>query len=288
MRERTESDFMSSSVEGSTEEDRNGASVESSHPPLSPANPAEMFFLQQPGTSDRISAFALAAEIQQNRRGSSSSQRSSNLSTATDDFASACENSTDANFFYDDYIGPSHSSNSLFGKDVLVLPQPSIPEDNSFTFEDSIMNSEPTTNNTSAGPSDIAQNVYKGAKGIWSWGKEKTPFSPFLGLAEGVASKVIGVAGSNLEEIDGTIQPQLAGLDSKFLNPTLYAIVELILGGVSKSENFIRPVVMTVLGPVGLGQVKGEKKEVEEKKKQEKMTKDLVAPEITTPGVAVN
>mmetsp|Transcript_6266 Transcript_6266/g.8858 ORF Transcript_6266/g.8858 Transcript_6266/m.8858 type:complete len:153 (+) Transcript_6266:156-614(+) len=142
-----------------------------------------------------------------------------------------------------------------------------------------------TTTEQEGGPTDVAQNVYKGVKDVWAWAKDSTPISPFLGIAEDVASKVVSMAGTNLEEIDGNIKPQVSTLDSKFLNPAIHAIVRVILGGVSKGDEFVRPIVMTILGPTGLLQIEkeGEASSTTTEMKKEPM-KDI-NPETTTPPI---
>ena len=52
---------------------------------------------------------------------------------------------------------------------------------------------------------DAAEKVYDNVKGVWAWGKGVVVFSPFMGMAEGIAGKVVEMAGSNLEEVDGCV-----------------------------------------------------------------------------------
>lgn len=42
------------------------------------------------------------------------------------------------------------------------------------------------------------------------------------------------------------------GLDDNVLNPAIKAVVETVLGAVGKSEEIIKPILMTVLQPLGL------------------------------------
>mmetsp|Transcript_17929 Transcript_17929/g.27720 ORF Transcript_17929/g.27720 Transcript_17929/m.27720 type:complete len:333 (+) Transcript_17929:195-1193(+) len=285
------------------------------HPPLSPTSGAESFFLQGlPGTSETISAFALAAEIQRNKRGpttaisASSSMRSlSAVSTATDEFQSACGDSVEFLDAYEssggvtpphpsfsDNISNTHGNNNnysgnLFGRDVLVISKSIIPEEEELDndkFEDPIMSTTTTETNNNmeqeGGPTDVAQNVYKGVKDVWAWGKG-TPISSLLGIAEGVASKVVSMAGTNLEEIDGNIKPQVSNLDSQFLNPAIHAVVRMILGGVTKGDEFVRPIVMTILGPTGLFQIEKEEEGTTATKEMKKAPMNDINPETTTP-----
>jgi len=97
---------------------------------------------------------------------------------------------------------------------------------------------------------DAVSHVYEGAKNIWGWGKGINVVKPFLGLAEGVANGVVGVVGTNLDEIDGNVTPQLKTLDEKFLNPAVDAVVGVVLGAVQKTESIIKPVLFTILKPL--------------------------------------
>jgi hypothetical protein len=106
---------------------------------------------------------------------------------------------------------------------------------------------------------DVAAHVYEGAKDVWAWGKGKAVFSPFLGLAEAVAGKVVGVAGTNLEDIDGSIKPQLKNLDSGILNPAIEKLAVIVLGTAAKTEEIIKPIIVIFLTPFGL--IKEEKRD---------------------------
>merc|ERR1712232_1170705 len=82
---------------------------------------------------------------------------------------------------------------------------------------------------------DAANHVYEHAKGAWSWGKGLMVVSPILGLAEGITNRVVGVVGTNLDDIDkNLIKPQVDNLDNSVLNPAVNAIVGIVLGAASK------------------------------------------------------
>jgi hypothetical protein len=108
---------------------------------------------------------------------------------------------------------------------------------------------------------DAAVHVYEGVKVVWAWGKGVAIISPFLGIAEAVTGKVVKVVGTDLEEIDGNIKPQLAKLDGK-LNPALEAVVSIILGAAGKAESIIKPIIVTFLSPLGLIKNEAENPEV--------------------------
>jgi len=76
--------------------------------------------------------------------------------------------------------------------------------------------------------------------------------STFLGITEGIAGKVVGVAGTDLEEIDGNIKPQLINFDNSILNPAIRAILGIVLNVAGKGEDIFGPIIVSILKPVGL------------------------------------
>lgn len=66
-----------------------------------------------------------------------------------------------------------------------------------------------------------ASNVYESVKDAWTWGRHETPFSPLLGLAEGLTSQTIGLFGTDLKCLDDALKPCVADLDEHVLKPTL-------------------------------------------------------------------
>ncbi|KAL3930448.1 MAG: hypothetical protein SGBAC_011764 [Bacillariaceae sp.] len=104
-------------------------------------------------------------------------------------------------------------------------------------------------NNESSNP-DAAGNVYKGAKGVWAWGKSVPVFSPFMGIAEAVAGTALGVAGTNLQDLDSNlIEPQLQNLDSGILNPVIKTVAGIMLGAAGTAEGIVKPIIIIVLSP---------------------------------------
>lgn len=223
------------------------------HAPLSPASPAEKLFLAGLMT-DQISADTLAMQLRKNQSSVGSSMSVNTV--ATDDFLSAVDNADDLDYFSDD--------------DQLSKTQASIPELDADTSDedDETMSTKVSTNVPtpmptkkpspagSAAPAeghpDAAANVYEGAKGVWAWGKGVPVFSPFMGMAEAVAGKALEVVGTNLEGVDGTIKPQLKNLDGGVLNPAIEAVVGVLLGAVGKTEEIIKPIIITLLSPFGM------------------------------------
>jgi len=202
------------------------------HVSLSPANGAEALFMSGLKTST-ISANALASELRKNQpRSLRSSFRSSSASTtATDDFHSTFDNVDDLEQFY------------TYNPDQ----QPIYELD-----EDSKMSTAASKINVDEVNVDAAAHVYETAKNVWGWGKEQMIISNFLGIAEGIAGKIVSVAGTDLEEIDGKLKPELSKFDSGILNPAIKAVLGIILNAAGKGEEVFKPIVVSILKPLGL------------------------------------
>jgi hypothetical protein len=262
-------------------------SPEKSHPPLSPATGAESLFLAGLATST-ISANAFAQTLKQNYYMKDMKHRSSvssGISVQTDDFITAVESHDDL----EDDI-------SAFGKDAFVYSRDIIPElEDDSDAEDSVTtpkkmakNKKSTTASkvasTDSEHPDAASHLYEGIKGAWAWGKTLPVVSPFMGMGEAIAGKVVGVAGTDFEEIDTQLKPKLSEFDIGVLNPALEAIIATLLGAMGKSEDFIKPIIKILLNPLSLI-----KKDAESKPSVP--TKVPETPELTTklaPGVTVN
>lgn len=210
------------------------SSFDDPHPSLTPPNEAERMFLPHLDTSN-ISAMALASQIHRSHRPLSINSNT----TDNCDFYSA--HSHENNHSYTPTDTP-------FDNDALAYSREPILEQEDMTEEQKHM--------------DPAEKVYDTAKGVWAWGKGIFVFSPFMGLAEGVAGKVVSFAGSDLKEVDGFFNEHLHQLDSKVLNPAIEAVVRTILATVNKTENFVKPIVSTALKPFGLIKNQPKNKEV--------------------------
>lgn len=203
------------------------------HRPVSPATPFESFFLLNNLRTNEVSAFALASQIRSSRSGTSLT------SVATDEFGSAY--STENDNYTASY------TRELFGKDVLIISREPIPEV-SIEYEDTIMSQQ-------EGHFDVAEHIYDGAKGVWAWGKGIAVIKPFLGMAEFFANTAVGIVGTNLEKIDGTIKPKLHEFDDAILNPSIAKIVEILMATAEKGDTTIRPVIDAILGPLGVKKI---------------------------------
>lgn len=197
-------------------------SAEDLHPSTSPKRAAEELFLGHDLDTQQISASLLAQQIHQTHRAFSfgRSRPSSSTTVRTDDFHSVEQ--------ADESLFPPSIHTSL-STDLDSAPPLGNITATTTDFHDSKMSSTEGV--------DPAEKVYDAAKGVWSWGKGVMVLSPFLGLAEGVAGKVVEMAGSSLEETDDVISSQLHGLDEKYLNPAIAAVVST---------------VVSILKPVGL------------------------------------
>lgn len=211
------------------------------HPSVSPATPAESFFLSPQLRTNAVSAYALAAQLR------TSSSRGANTTVATDDFQSAYGDEGDMPMARDGSLHYS-SADSLFGKDILVLSRTVIPEDED-TFQDTMSTPTNTADSTSTSSEGVnaAQVVYSNVKGIWSWGKG-LPLVGFLeGVTEAVASKVVSIAGTSLSDIDSAVVGVVSGLDTSYLNPAIAAVVDAIMKGVGKADSTFRPMIESVV-----------------------------------------
>lgn len=214
---------LEGTVTTETEDGEVSSTDDETHPALSPASGAEALFM--PGLRTcHISATALSNEIRRNYRRSS---RSSST-VATDDFVSTFDNMDD--------LMDKETSRGLSRQPI-------------YEFEEDAKMTSTNVDNVNV---NAAEHVYEGAKNVWGWGKEQMVISTFLGITEAIAGKVVSVVGTDLEEIDGNIKPQLTNLDSSILNPAVRAVLGIVLNAAGKSEDFLKPIVVSILKPVGL------------------------------------
>jgi transcription termination factor NusB len=234
-------------ADGTADTDDVSSTDDDAHRPVSPQSGFESLFLGSLRTN-HISANALATELRRSNR----SLRSGST-VATDDFVSAFDN-------YDDLV--------KFQNDFAKEAPTSLSKHPIYEYEEDPKMSSTTTTVEKV---DAASHVYEGVKTAWGWGKEQAVISTLLGITEAIAVKVVSVIGTDLEEIDNNIKPQLVNLDSSILNPALKAILTVIMNAAGKSEDFVKPIVVSILKPMGL--IKD---------------KETVAPELTNPGPAAS
>jgi hypothetical protein len=255
------------------------------HPPPSPPRGIERLFLNDLPTQG-ISAAALAQQIHMTHRQQSSvGWGGLSVNTMqTDDFVTAVGWVTAADES-DSLFGDSSATPHLISarSDTLTPCAESDDDDNSHYnehkfFKNDILSrnltltnstrpkmaSTPSTTPTSTPTPtkifptevpeklDAAEKVYGTVKGVWAWGKGVAIVTPFLGLAEAVAGKVVGMAGTNLEGVDGMVSQQLHTLDEKVLNPALVVILGAMLGAAGKTEDTFKPLIISILKPLGL------------------------------------
>eukprot|EP00934_Nitzschia_sp_Nitz4_P000101 Nitzschia sp. Nitz4//scaffold98_size77359//27179//28055//NITZ4_005545-RA/size77359-augustus-gene-0.46-mRNA-1//1//CDS//3329560748//101//frame0 len=99
---------------------------------------------------------------------------------------------------------------------------------------------------------DVAETVYSKAKDVWSWGKGVPLVSIGLGITEAVVGKAVSLVGTDLEDIDSKIKPQLEKIDHGVLNPAIDKVVGVVLGAAGKTEEIVKPIVVKILSPFGL------------------------------------
>mmetsp|Transcript_19248 Transcript_19248/g.45385 ORF Transcript_19248/g.45385 Transcript_19248/m.45385 type:complete len:536 (-) Transcript_19248:57-1664(-) len=204
-------------------------------------------------------------------------------------------NSNNSNSSNDD-DGDDTKPKELFTQDALELSrdlpiddteeedEPEVTKENISTMATTVTSTTPVTAPTPATSEpadepmnvDPAEKVYDVAKGIWGWGKGVIIFSPFLGIAEGIAGKVVETAGSSLEDVDNALTGKLHQLDDGILNPAVKMVVTTVMGAAGKTEAFIKPIILTILKPIDF-MIKSKPEESD----------DTPAPEVT-PDVAMN
>lgn len=246
--------FHSANGAGDDDED-NCRRVMDAHPPVSPLRPQEMLFLGDIETQN-ISATALAEQIRWNYR---SPLFGGSTAGSVTEYHSAVSTSL---YFNNAQQQPCFSFNTEeddddkpfardpLAEDIAIPPLPEVDDDHSSLdstkFQDSTMTSE-------ANHVDPATKTYDIAKGVWAWGKGQFFLKPFMGIAEGVAGKVVQVCtGSNLQTVDEKLAEQLHGLDDGLLNPAIATLVKILLATADKTTDVVKPVVMVLLKPLGL------------------------------------
>jgi hypothetical protein len=235
----------------------------------------------------------------------------SGKSVATDDFISCLENPSDLDQDPLDATETVHSQHRLLSlqipesHEIEQSGEPSADTgNNTGNIFDSIMSTfysntkytnatspkmqekpKPPMNNTTSSSSssgkfdpdlskiDPAEVVYSKAKDVWAWGKTVPVVSFFVGTTETVASKALGVAGTDFSTLDTKLSEELAKLDTGVLNPAMEAIAKAVISAAVHSEEHLKPLVLSILSTVGL--IKSEANEAN----PEVHTSD---PEITT------
>lgn len=294
-----EEDEPSAGLESLRQSPYVAAAANDLHPPPSPPRAVERLFFSNLETQT-ISAAALAQQIHLSHRQFTNSLGgwSPGLTVNTDDFATASGWVTAADeendSFFDGSITPhivsarsdtltlfsesddEHSDcykKNFFQADFLK-PQTTTPTANKMS---SSIISTPTIAAAPATSSDnknkifpteapqhvdAAEKVYDTAKGVWAWGKGISIVNPFLGIAETIAGKLIGMSGSDLSGVDGLVTEKLHSLDDKVLNPAIAVILGAVLGAAGKTEDVFKPFIVALLKPLGLIKTTAENPEI--------------------------
>jgi len=250
---------------GNEEDDDDG------HRPPTPKTGIESFFLGELPTHN-VSAAALAQELKSNRHSHNS------LSAHTDDFKTANQAScvSDHSSYAcadDDY--DEKSDPNLFSKDALVYsrelsieseePERTATANKERTMATTVTTTTPvdtTPVEDVEEPMNIdpAEKIYDTAKGVWGWGKGIIIFSPFMGIAEGIAGKMVETVGSSMEDVDSALTGKLQELDDGILNPAVKMVVNTVMGAAHKTEEFIKPIIIVCLKPIDF-MIKGKPEE---------------------------
>ena len=130
---------------------------------------------------------------------------------------------------------------------------------NSTTLQDKpkpAMKNTTASTGSSSGPDlsklDAAEVVYAKAKDVWAWGKTVPVVSIFVGTTETVATKALGVAGTDFSSLDTKIAEELAELDTGVLNPAMEAIAKAVISAAAHSEEHLKPLILQILSTVGM------------------------------------
>ncbi len=146
--------------------------------------------------------------------------------------------------------------------------------------------STPTTTEEEHPHFHVVDQVYEGAKTAWSATKSFPIFTPFLGLAEGVTTKVISIAGagSSLQEVDEKLKPHLTGIDSDLLDPAIEKIVGLVMGVVGKGDEIFKSLLAVVINPKGPAIADGDGDADATPVAEKETSSEVSAPETSTPA----
>jgi hypothetical protein len=252
--------------------------------PLSPPSGAESLFLAGL-TASRLSASVVSEQVKINHRqrtqsmdsfasfASFRSVPSSTRSAATDDFMSCVgsQNDLDELLLLDDLNSQQHQSRffKILEHEAEGADDTHDDIDTNDNMATTYVNSKyatspatkaplkSTTSSTSSSAEegmkvDAAETVYGKAKDIWAWGKTVPVVSFFVGTTEKVASKALGVAGTDFGTLDSKIAAELAKLDAGVLNPAIEAIVKAVVNAAGKSEGTLKPFIISILKPLGM------------------------------------
>lgn len=145
--------------------------------------------------------------------------------------------------------------------DLSYIPELAEEADSTMGIESPV--SEPRVEDEQFMQVDAAETIYDKAKDFWSWGRGLPVVSPFLGIAEGVAGKFIGVTtGQSLESLDRAVTDQLQIFDDAVLNPVIAHFVHAVLKASSETEKVLKPYIMHVFAHTGLIKTKEENPEL--------------------------
>ncbi len=282
----------------------------------SPPSAFEKFFLPFDKTKD-TSPFAFAARrinTPTSRKLHSSSRSLASESIITEDFASAVDNisvtSDLDDISLDDSVQKGTLFNDILGKQTIIEETPEesyeMPKKSSTKSTKTapapasvatavVKETTPEPEPVPAPPVpvtpveetpkfDVIENVYEGAKSVWSFGKNIIVFKPFMGVAEGAATKVLSLTTGigSLAEADTNIKSTLSGVDKDFIDPAILKLWEVLEPIVGKGDEVLK----TVLGVVSkkVPMLEGAKK-TETSVEVKKESPEAISPETSTPAV---
>ncbi len=274
--------------------------------PPSPPSTFEKFFLpfdsteSNPNPSSTI-AKAASRILKSNTTTTSrkyfhTSKSQASESLISEDFASAADDLSETSdlddISLDESIARNTFLNDILGRQAILEETPeeeyeTMAKKNKSAVKVSAPVDRAAPSTTESKPKfDVIENVYEGAKSVWTFGKGIIVFKPFMGVAEGAAAKVLGVATgvSSLEDADKHIKSTLAGVDQEFIDPAILKLWSMIEPIVGKGDEIFKAIFETVAKKVPM--IEGEKKESSTSVKTE--SEEATAPETSTPAVTIS
>jgi hypothetical protein len=296
-----------SKLKAELDEDEFASAADIGYIPPSPPNAFEKFFLPVGISQDSTSSFAEAARrIQKNNNSDNRrliSPYSITSEARTEDYASAEEEHSNASEIDDLSLEESTKSvlfNDVLGSPTILEETPEKTHEMSSTTPETMAEPTPTPVETVPEPTseestpefDVVDHVYEGAKSVWSFGKGIIVFKPFMGVAEGVATKVLSITTgvSSLEDADKGIKCALSGVDKEFIDPAILQLWSLLEPIIGKGDDVLKTVMGFVSKDTPLLEAEEETVAAEETIPEPKLaskeeSEEAIAPETSTPAV---
>jgi hypothetical protein len=128
-----------------------------------------------------------------------------------------------------------------------VIAEPVSPPPSSSPSSSSPPPQQPTVESAQF---DMIEQVYDSAKHVWGFGKGIIIFSPFMGIAEGVATKAVNMVGvESLEKADEIIKMSIINTEKTIIDPAVLQLLEIVGPVLGFSDDVVKQVISTVVKP---------------------------------------